>query len=94
MPKPLPSNSSPSAACSRHPVGEHQNILTYIRVLAPRIHDEHIVHRQARNRVDAFGSNGRRLLDESGQMLGIAGGVNAPGTENTATVLPLNNGRT
>ena len=59
--------------------------------LAPRVHDEHVVDRRARDGLDALRLDLVGQVDETRQVLGVAGRREAPGTENSTTVLPSNN---
>src|SRR5262249_20504851 len=55
-------------------VGEHHHVVADLLVLAPCVHDEGVVHRQAGDRVDALGLDRLGVVDEARKMLGRAGG--------------------
>src|SRR5579883_24097 len=53
-------------------VGEHLDLALDLLLLAPGIHDEGVVHREAGDRIDALCPELVRLLDEAREMLGRA----------------------
>src|SRR6185295_7978897 len=54
-------------------IGEHQHLVADVRMLAPRVHHEHVVHGHAGDGVDAFTLDVGCVLHEARQVLGIAG---------------------
>ena len=50
-------------------VGEHHHLVAHAPVLAPGIHDEDVVYRHAGDRIHAPGSQLRRVIDESRQVI-------------------------
>ena len=55
-------------------VGQHQHVVADALVLAPGLHHEHVVDRDAGDGVDALGLQVGGVLLEAGQVLGRAGG--------------------
>src|SRR6185437_6508327 len=54
-------------------VGEHLHLAVGLLILAPSVHHEGVVDREAGDGIDAFLLEGGRLLDEARQVLGRAG---------------------
>ena len=50
-------------------VGKHQNLIANVAILAPSVHDEHVIDRHAGNRVNALTQQFIGMLDKTRKMI-------------------------